>query len=217
VSAVAPLPASPRPLPSQAVDIEPDFRPYTATDDGARLVLRREPTASALLLRGSLYMLLVVDLALFVLIPAAAWSRTGSDWASIVTSGVSLALLLPLNYLVLVLVLWGFRLDGVWRLECAPGELAVFTRGVLGTRHTHVRGVVALEARSTRVATEDRDVRWLRLYARSDGDRTALGLLALPPEPDAARDAAADAAAARIAARLKVPLERYSEAGERLF
>lgn len=59
-------------------------------------------------------------------------------------------------------------------------------------------------------------VRWLRLYARSDGDRTDLGHLALPPEPDPARDAAADAAAARIAARLNVPLERYDEAGERL-
>jgi hypothetical protein len=198
------------------VDIEPDFRPYTAADDGARLVLRREPTAASLLLRGCLYMLLVVDLALFVLIPVAAWSRTDSDWIGIAKSGLFLALLLPLCYLLLRLVLWGFHLDGVWRLECAPGELEVVTRGVVGTRRTHVRGVVALEARSTRVATEHRDVRWLRLYARSDGDRTDLGHLALPPEPDAARDAAADAAAARIAARLKVPLERYSEAGERL-
>lgn len=216
MSAAAPIPASPRPLPSRGVDIEPDFRPYTAADDGARLVLRRRPTAAALVLRACMYLLLVVALALFVLIPAAAWSRTGSDWTDIATSAAFLALLLPLNYLLLRLVLWGFRLEGAWRIECAPGELAVVTRGVVGTRLEHVRGLVALEARSTRVATEHRDVRWLRLFVRSDGDRTDLGYLALPPEPDAARDAAAHAAAARIAARLKIPLEAYAEGGERL-
>jgi hypothetical protein len=216
VSAAAPLPASPRPLPSRVVDIEPDFRPYTAADDGARLVLRREPTAGALLLRGTLYMLLALVPALFVLLPVAAWTRTGGDWGSIAKSVIGLAVLLPLNYLLLRLVLWGFHLEGPRRLECSPGELALVTRGVVRTRHTHLRGVVALEARSTRVATEHRDVRWLHLHARTDAGRTYVGHLALPPEPDAARDAAAHAAAGRIAARLRVPLERYGEAGERL-
>lgn len=217
MSGGAPLPASPRRLPSRAVDIEPDFRPFTAVDDGARLVLQRPMTPAALILRGCLYMLLALVIALLVLIPLAAWSRTAGDPGSVAVSVAMVALLLPLDYLILRLVLWGFRLDGVRRLECAPGRLDLYTAGVVRTRHTHLRGVVALEARSTRVGTEYRDVRWLRLRARTDDDDlTDLGNLALPPEPDPARDAAALAAAARIAARLQVPLERRGEHGERL-
>jgi hypothetical protein len=192
------------------VVVAPDFRPFTADDDGTRLILRRHLTVPALLLRACLYLLLLAVLALFAALPYAAWTRTADDLALTV---VGLVVLLPLNWLVLRLVLLGFRLDGVRRIECRPDRLDLFTRGAFRRRHVHIRNVVALVARTVRESTEHGDVRWLELRTRTDAGAIDLGHLALHPDADPAREAAARAAAAHIAARLHVPLELHDEHG----
>lgn len=196
------------------MDIEPDFRPFAAADDGTRLVLRRRATVSAVLVRGALYLLLLLILSGFVLIPAAMWHATASGRTGPITSVIAAAALLPLNWLVLQLVLVGFELEGVQRIECRPDGLDLVRRGVVRRRHEHVRGVVALVARTVRQTTEYRDVRWLELSVRTGAGTTDLGHLALHPEAEATREAAARAAAGRIAARLRVPLELVDERGE---
>lgn len=196
------------------MDVEPDFRPFAAEDDGRQLVLRRARTASDLLLRGCLYLLLLLLLAMLVLIPVAAWSR--APMVGAVKSIVGVAVLMPLTWLGLKLMLWAFHLEGVTRLECAADGLHLVRRGAVRRSHEHVRDVVALEARTFRTPTKYRDVRWLRLAVRTAAGKTDLGYLALHPEAEPTREAAVRAAAGRIAARLQVPLELYDEAGERV-
>lgn len=194
------------------MDISPDFRPFVARDDGQRLVLRRHRTAAAWLLRGCMFLLLLLALGLLALIPFAAYTRW-RDWGEVASPILGSLVLLPLTWLVLRAVLWAFRVEGHLRLDVGPEGVDMLGRGALFRWREQVRGALALEARTIRVSTEYRDVRYLALAARTAEGKHGLGHLELHPEADATREAAVRAAAARIAERMRVPLELYDEGG----
>ncbi len=197
------------------MDVAPDFRPFVARDDGQRLWLQRRRGAAAWLLRGCMYLLLLLALGLLALIPFAAYTRW-RDWGEVASPILGSLVLLPITWLVLRAVLWAFRVEGHLRLDVGPEGVEVFGRGALLTWRERVRGALALEARTIRVSTEYRDVRYLALAARTSEGKRDLGHLELHPEGDATREAAVRAAAARIAERMRVPLELYDEGGARV-
>lgn len=187
----------------------PDFRPFVAHDDGATLVLLRRATIKAWVLRASLYLLLLLVLGLFVLIPYGVWHRY-TVWGDL--KGIWAApVLLLLCWFVLKLMLLGFRLEAARRIVCKPGELTVEGRGALRLYRDHIREPQALEARTIRTTTKYGDVRWLNLRLRAAAGSTGIGYLELDRDAEPTREARVHAAAALMAARLHVPLELKDE------
>ncbi len=189
-----------------------DFRPFIATDDGTCLVLLRRRNFAFWAIRVCLYLLLVPALAIFVLIPYAMWAKLQSHG---LTPGVfAMPILLLLGWVVVKLMLYGFKLEGTRRIVCRPGSLTLEGRGALLRYREQRQGFAALEARTIRQSTEYGDVRWLKLSLRGPSKSTDLGHLALDRDAEPIREARVQAAAALMATRLQVPLHLTGEHGE---
>lgn len=186
-----------------------DFRPFIARDDGTCLELLRRRGAGDWLLRGALYLLLVMTLGLVLLIPYGMWHKYRTFGST--RGWYAAPLLLLLSWFAVRLLLLGFHLESTRRIVCRPGELELEGRGALLRRREQLCDLIALEARAVRNVTRYRDVRWLRLRVRTASGSTFIGYLQLDPEAEPTREARAHAAAAVIAARLQVPLELRDE------
>lgn len=189
-----------------------DFRPFIATDDGTCLVLLRRRNFGFWAIRVCLYLLLVPALAMFALVPYAMWAKVQSDG---VTPGLfAIPILLLFSWVLVKLMLHGFKLEGTRRIVCRPGALTLEGRGALHRYREQCEDFAALEARTIRQSTEYGDVRWLKLSLRGGPKSTDLGHLALDPDAEPIREARVQAAAALMATRLQVPLQLTGEHAE---
>lgn len=181
--------------------IDDPFRPFVARDDGTTLDLRRVRRFGDVGMRVLMYLLLLLVLGLFALIPMAAWTRGRG-----VTDALLAVVLLMPTWLVLRLVVWGLRIEGVSRVLASPGVVERRSRGVLLSARDRLIPS-AIVATTVVVDTRYGPVRWLQLRARTEQGATHLLDLHLDRDRDPAREAAAQQAAATLAARLRVPLE----------
>lgn len=181
--------------------IDDPFRPFVATDDGATLELRHARRAGDVLMRALMYLLLVLVLGLLALIPYAAWTRGRGVGDAV----LALVFLVP-TWLVLRVVVWGLRMEGISRILLRPGAAVRWRRGVLLRGREELRGVTGVEATTITQSTEYGPVRWLHVRVLGEGGPIDLLNLHLDREAEPTREAAAQAAAATIAARLRAPL-----------
>ncbi len=186
-----------------------DFRPFIATDDGTCLVLLRRLTFGFWAIRVCLYLLLVLALAIFVLVPYAMWATVQSRG---VTPGLfAIPILLLFSWIVVKLMLHGFKLEGARRIVCRPGSLTLEGRGALFRYREQCQDFAALEARTIRQSTEHGDVRYLKLILRGPPKSTDVGHLELDRDAEPIREARVHAAATLMATRLQVPLQLRGE------
>lgn len=185
--------------------VEPDFSPFTAEDDGRRIVLHRDDTGSSE--RLGLYWLMLLALGLLALTLSALWHR----WHEVLEFGEEFLKFFFYLPVVLWLNVWiasHLRQEGIKRVEYGPAGVDIVHRGFLFFgRRVKVRGVIALEARLLHLGTKYQQVRRINLAARTAEGRTDLGYLSFDVIDTPEDDLPVTAAAALLAARLGVPIE----------
>ncbi|MGM0578310.1 MAG: hypothetical protein ACQEXJ_21480 [Myxococcota bacterium] len=142
------------------------FAPFRASEQGDALVLDRPRSLGVLAWRTGLWGVLLALAGLMALIPYAAITHG----AGVTDRVLAVALFVPL-WLVFRLVLLGFRMEGVSRIEARPDGLVVSKRGALRPDSTTVsrEDLEAVTVRGGDLSSGDGVRRWVQVWAQRRG------------------------------------------------
>jgi hypothetical protein len=142
--------------------LDPDvIRPWTATEDGDRLVLRR-PLAPPDLIVGALYGVLAAITGgfgvVFLVRAVRFWTDPVAPWV--------LGVLCLVSFVLMVWALRSLRSDAVREIQVSSGRIGLGQGGLLGVRRSALTGTQIAGLRILHRQFDDRGEkrRWTELY-----------------------------------------------------